>query len=180
MRLPLADLQATDYQDALAFREPPHILSFRTHRAYAEPVCALDLLTVGAAPPRVDRDANAGHGHALAGVPLLWVRPKISDDLNAQHDELLNQSHDGTCIPGRSRACGFHLGFGLVLVGHHYTRITEPVDDARPSPSFSRSARISGVGLCSIAARSADHLPRADLAHIRDGDLSVCHARAPR
>ncbi len=25
----------------------------------------------------------------------------------------LNQSHDGTCIPCRSRACGFHLGFGL-------------------------------------------------------------------
>jgi hypothetical protein len=30
----------------------------------------------------------------------------------------LNQSHDGTCIPCRSRACGFHLGFGLEALGY--------------------------------------------------------------
>src|SRR5207244_8538034 len=29
---------------------------------------------------------------------------------------LLNQSHDGTYMPCRSQACGFHLGFGLGVI----------------------------------------------------------------
>jgi hypothetical protein len=36
-------------------------------------------------------------------------------DSQVLRGHILNQSHDGTCIPCRSRACGFHLGFGLVI-----------------------------------------------------------------
>src|SRR5205823_9632810 len=117
-------------QHALPLREPLNVLGLRPHCAYTEPVCALNLLAVGAAAARVDRDTNAGHGYAFAGVPLLWVRSQIPDDLYSQHDEL------------------------LALEGHHYSRITEPIDDARLLPSPAQPAsRAWGCARSSAARR---------------------------
>src|SRR5438128_8645465 len=56
----------------------------------------------------------------LSGNPRAYLLrvtalpPPLTRLLGVTAFRRLNQSHDGTYMPCRSQACGFHLGFGLV------------------------------------------------------------------
>jgi len=60
-------------------------------------------------------DANEDPFEELMDYTLLAAWPAYAPD--DERFSMLNQSHAGTHMPFRSRACEFHLGFGLDAEG---------------------------------------------------------------